>query len=281
MPRGPIHTPATPWIRAALLVLGVCPCPSVAQNPAVLRPTVPLWPRITVEPVASPVPVPAQGRLHLVYELRLTSFDSREVRVDRIDVLTAPGSTRAIHGQRFAFDWVKYRGDESGTPDPATYGSEVVAVADARVVTAMDGIPDNWLPGERPASPRDRRAVAITAETTRGNTVALDLGGGRYAHYVHLKPGSVRVKTGERVRRGQVLGQVGNSGNSNGPHLHFGISDTPGLGGNGLPFVFDSFELLMAVPPRPDWREHVVRIPPGQRTRRNEMPLSHWAIVFP
>jgi hypothetical protein len=354
------------------------------------RPLSGSWPKLTIEPVAPPLPVFADGRLHLVYELRLTSFDSREVRVDRLDVLTAPGSERALasydsseltrilyrpgdtlglpyahriapgthvtaylwlaldssatappslvhrftlatiegtkedtttletgalavardapviigvplrgglwyinngpsngsrhrraivprngqmrHGGRFALDMVKFRDDGSRTRDPATYGSEVLAVADALVVTAIDGIPDNWVPGQGPASP-DARAVPMTAETVRGNTVALDLGAGRYAHYAHLQPGSVRVKSGDRVRRGQVLGLLGNSGNSTGPHLHFQVSSSP-EGGNGLPFVFDSFELEAMVPQR-------LVIPPGQQTRRHEMPLHHWAIRFP
>jgi murein DD-endopeptidase MepM/ murein hydrolase activator NlpD len=81
------------------------------------------------------------------------------------------------------------------------------------------------------------------------------------------------VKSGDRVRRGQVLGLLGNSGNSTGPHLHFQVSSSP-EGGNGLPFVFDSFELVAMVPQR-------LVIPPGQQTRRHEMPLHHWAIRFP
>lgn len=48
------------------------------------------------------------------------------------------------------------------------------------------------------------------------NHVVLDLGGGHYALYAHLEPGSLRVKTGDRVQRGQVLGLVGNTGDSYG-----------------------------------------------------------------
>jgi len=183
-------------------------------------------------------------------------------------------------GSRFAFDWVKYRNDGSGRPDPATYGAEVVAVADARVAEAIDGIPDNWTPGQVPES-RAARAVPMTLGTARGNHVTLDLGGDKYALYGHLQPGSVRVKPGDRVRRGQVLGLVGNSGNSTGPHLHFHVSSSAGLNGHGLPFVLDSFDLVTMVPQRPDWREHIVRIPPAEQARRHEMPLSGWALRFP
>jgi murein DD-endopeptidase MepM/ murein hydrolase activator NlpD len=183
-------------------------------------------------------------------------------------------------GSRFAFDWIKYRNDGSGMPDPATYGAEVVSVADARVAEVIDGVPDNWTPGRRPES-RDARAVPMTLETVRGNAVSLDLGARRYALYAHLQPGSIRVKRGDRVPRGQVLGRVGNSGNSTGPHLHFQVASSAGLNGHGLPFVLDSFELVTMVPQRPDWREHLVRIPPAEQARRQEMPLNRWALRFP
>ena len=66
----------------------------------------------------------------------------------------------------------------------------------------------------------------------------LDLGGGKFAFYAHIQPGTLRVKTGDRVTRGQVLGLVGNSGNSTEPHLHFHISDSPlPLESEGLPYA--------------------------------------------
>jgi hypothetical protein len=94
MTRSLIIRSARGLTAASLLVVGVLSRPAVAQTPAVMRrPLSGTWPKLTIEPVAPPVPVFADGRLHLVYELRLTSFDSREVRVDRLDVLTAPGSS--------------------------------------------------------------------------------------------------------------------------------------------------------------------------------------------
>jgi murein DD-endopeptidase MepM/ murein hydrolase activator NlpD len=82
--------------------------------------------------------------------------------------------------------------------------------------------------------------VPITSETVAGNHIVLDLGGGRYAFYAHFQPGSLKVKVGDRVTRGQVIGLVGNSGNSTEPHLHFHISDgVSPLGSEGLPYVLD------------------------------------------
>jgi murein DD-endopeptidase MepM/ murein hydrolase activator NlpD len=74
--------------------------------------------------------------------------------------------------------------------------------------------------------------------------VVLDLGNGRYAFYAHLQPGSLRVKPGDRLRRGQMLGLLGNSGNSDAPHLHFHISNGNSLASEGMPYGFDSFEVL-------------------------------------
>jgi hypothetical protein len=144
----------------------------------------------------------------------------------------------AYIAQRFAVDWVQlwpsgttFTGDQKDNKSYRAYGANVLAVADAIVAATRDGIPEN-IPG--PAS----RAVPITAETIGGNRVVLDLGGGRFALYAHLQPGSLRVKVGDRVTRGQVLGLVGNSGNSTEPHLHFHLSDSVSpLGSEGLPYA--------------------------------------------
>ena len=63
-----------------------------------------------------------------------------------------------------------------------------------------------------------------------------------FANYHHMQPGSVSVDVGQRVRAGQKLGLLGNSGNTQGPHLHFGINDGRStLGSNSLPFQIDRF----------------------------------------
>ena len=72
----------------------------------------------------------------------------------------------------------------------------------------------------------------------------IKLGNGVFAAYAHLKPGSVRVRVGQRVRAGQVLGQLGNSGETSGPHLHFQLMTRPSVAdSDGLPFVLDEFRL--------------------------------------
>jgi murein DD-endopeptidase MepM/ murein hydrolase activator NlpD len=70
----------------------------------------------------------------------------------------------------------------------------------------------------------------------------LNLGGGHYANYAHLAPGSITVKVGDRVTAGQQMALVGNTGQTGVPHLHFHVMDRPLLAeANGLPYEFRSF----------------------------------------
>ncbi len=80
-----------------------------------------------------------------------------------------------------------------------------------------------------------------------------------------MKPGSVRVRVGERVRRGQVLGQLGNSGNSATPHLHLQVQIGRSFLSDGLPFVFDRFQLLGQITD-PFWDGDLGLRPNGQLT---------------
>jgi hypothetical protein len=139
--------------------------------------------------------------------------------------------------QRYAIDWVQtaadyktYHGDPKDNRSYYCFGQEAHAIADATVVEVKDGIPENV--------PNEKAAVPITLETIAGNHVNLDLGGGVYAMYAHLQPGSIRVKVGDKVKTGQVLGLVGNTGNSSEPHLHFQLmnANSP-LGSEGLPYT--------------------------------------------
>ena len=118
------------------------------------------------------------------------------------------------------------------------YGKPVLAVADGRVVMARDGLPEN-VPGHGESF---HPAVPITLETVAGNTITLDLGGGQFAYYMHLQPGSLRVKAGDRVRRGQVLARIGCTGDAREPHLHFEVTTSSKLvSGEGVPYLIDRY----------------------------------------
>ena len=76
----------------------------------------------------------------------------------------------------------------------------------------------------------------------------VNMGQGRFALYAHLIPKSIPVRIGQRVERGQLLGKLGNSGNTDAPHLHFQVMNTPSaLDTVGLPFVFDRMTLQARV----------------------------------
>jgi len=151
---------------------------------------------------------------------------------------------QAVDSRRYAIDWKQVVNGTSFSADPRdvhsyySYGKSVLAVADGRVLVARDGLPDN-IPGHGEAF---HPAVPITLETVAGNTITLALGGGQFAYYLHLQPGSLRVKSGDRVRRGQVLGSIGASGDAREPHLHFEVTNSSKLiAGEGLPYLIDRY----------------------------------------
>ena len=85
-----------------------------------------------------------------------------------------------------------------------------------------------------------------------GNHVVIEHADGEHSIYAHLKPGSLKVKAGDRVAMGQPLASVGTSGNSTEPHLHFHIADGPdALRSAGIPVRFDALHIRNADFPRP------------------------------
>ncbi|MDQ3652241.1 MAG: M23 family metallopeptidase [Acidobacteriota bacterium] len=157
----------------------------------------------------------------------------------RSAILPLNGTLRPA--QQFAIDFMQldaqgrlYTGDPKDLNNWHYYGTQVVAAAGGRVVKVVNDLP-NQVPFETP--------LGITGETIAGNQVIIDMGEGRYALYAHMIPGSVVVSEGQLVERGQLLGRLGNSGNTDAPHLHFHVMDRPSaLDANGLPFVFDRME---------------------------------------
>jgi len=156
-----------------------------------------------------------------------------------------PVNGRVWLAQRFAVDWEQiddqgriFHGPQDKDESYNIYGKEAIAVADSKVASVTDKYPSQT-PGRYPTN--------ISIEEADGNSVVLDLGHGRYALYAHLQQGKIRVHAGEVVKRGQVIGLVGNSGNSLVPHLHFHVMSTPTpLASNGLPYEIDSFQVTGA-----------------------------------
>jgi hypothetical protein len=187
--------------------------------------------------------------------------------------------------QRFAIDFNQLEADNRpGTGDPAlptsfpTFGQPVYAVADGTVVVAVGGNPDLKV-GERREEP--------TPENAGANRVALDIGDGRFAVYAHLQEGSVTVHPGDQVRRGDHIANVGSSGTTGGPHLHFQMTDRPSVVlADGMPYVFDTFELTGQTPPLADVLRYYDTLEPipiaTTRTeeRRDQLPLGRDVVAF-
>ena len=170
--------------------------------------------------------------------------------------------------RRYALDWKRMKGGASFIGDARdvrayhAYGQDVLAVADGTVVSTMDGLPDNVPRTAAGFTP----AVPLTADNIAGNHVVLDLGRGQFAYYAHLQGGSISVKKGDRIRRGKVLGRIGNSGDSREPHLHFQLADGPHiLAAEGLPHVIDRYRF---------------KTEGGTHERRNELPVRGSMIDF-
>ncbi len=173
-----------------------------------------------------------------------------------------PLQGRSFISQRFAIDWVQvypdgelFRGDKLQNKNYRAYGQPVLAVADGTVTELKDGIPENT------PSPTER-AVEMTLDTMAGNHIIEKIGDGMYGTYAHLQPGSLRVKLGDHVKKGQTLGLLGNSGNSTGPHLHFQICDANSVFAcQGLPYAFSAFETVGEWKPEGQPVKHITEIP--------------------
>jgi hypothetical protein len=147
-------------------------------------------------------------------------------------------------GQRYAIDWIQlgadgksFTGDEHKNSSYHAWDQEIHAVATGKIVEVKDGIPEN-VPNS------GKLAVRITYDTLAGNHVIQDLGDGHFAAYAHLRPGTLKLKVGDTVHAGDVLGHLGNTGNSSEPHLHFQVCDAPSFpASEGLPFAIDKFTL--------------------------------------
>ena len=159
-----------------------------------------------------------------------------------------PINGRLYFAQRFAIDWMQLDdqgrvalGDLAQVESYVGFGADVLAVADGKVVDTL-----NTLAEQVPPNLPDPKAINL--DNALGNHVILDLGNSVFALYAHLQPESITVKPGDRVRRGQVLGKLGNTGNTSAPHLHFHMMNGPTIGSDGLPYLIDRFDVVGQIP---------------------------------
>jgi hypothetical protein len=173
-------------------------------------------------------------------------FYSHHRRFDLTDPRArAAGLTQ--NGLRYAYDFMPLGADDAtyaGSPYKKEnwygYGSPVYAPGDGVVVAAENAVPENQYNGTE-----EVYGFSSLAQLS-GNFVTIDHGNGEFSTLLHMKTGSVTVKKGDRVRQGQLLGEVGFSGDALMPHLHYQLTNAPSeFAADGLPSYFHNFRRLL------------------------------------
>jgi hypothetical protein len=187
--------------------------------------------------------------------------------------------------QRFATDWVRidgqgrwWTGDSAVNESYPVFGTRVFAATSGVVVSTRNDLPENTPP---------HPLANLDLSNALGNHVIVDMGGSRFATYAHMQPGSVTVRVGQAVHRGQVLGRVGNTGSSGAPHLHFHVTNSALLAlSNGVPYVFTGFRLTGKILNLEAWLGQEVPVPadigpvaPPAR-RHGQLPLTANIVTF-
>ena len=153
-----------------------------------------------------------------------------------------PINNKVSLSQRFALDIIRmndngeyFNGDPKNLQNWICYGNNIYSMTAGTVHHTNDGLNDQ-LPGSLP-DPSQYRST----DDVLGNSIVIQYNN-MFILYAHLVNNSLRVKKGDIVYPGQLLGKLGNSGNSSGPHLHIHICDSPLIfGSNGIGFGFKNF----------------------------------------
>ena len=153
-----------------------------------------------------------------------------ERRPQRPAQRSPPGENNAVDLQQMGANGRTHTGgSDAPLADYAGFGMPVLAPADGRIVEVTDEYADN-----PPGTNGDE-----------ANHLVIDIGGDRYVSMAHLKHGSVTVRVGDVVRRGQPIAAVGNNGHSSAPHLHLQVQDSPaGMDAERTyPMAFDNVQI--------------------------------------
>jgi len=186
------------------------------------------------------------------------------------DLRVAIDGVRIETAETFAIDWARVKNDRlfdgegNRVEQYYGFGEDVLAVADGTVVYIHDGMPD-----ETPSV----LMVPKSKSDYGGNNVIVEIAPRVFAWYAHLRQGSLTVKVGDAVKAGAPIAKLGNTGPSEGPHLHFGLLNKPDpIAGRSLPFVFDNFTLDGALDFDTSKGDRLV-IRPDARQVRSAYPL--------
>lgn len=216
------------WLNVVLD--GAAPVPTELSHTIVVdlaEPMPPLLPATMTEEDVSPVTVSSRGPATISPPLDgprwLDANSCCDMTAHRMAMNPLDGNIWAA--ERFAIDFAQidadgtlFSGDVAQPQSYPYFGADIHAVADGPVVAVVDGLPEQ-VPGKSP--------TGLPLDQYGGNHVVQDIGGGNYAFYAHLKTGTVKVKPGDPLTTGQVIANLGNTGNTDAPHLHFHVMSTP------------------------------------------------------
>ena len=139
--------------------------------------------------------------------------------------------------QQYAYDILKVKDGASHDGDPMNnesyfaFGEEIIAPCAARVITVIDGVPDN-IPGE------------TNPQEFTGNTIVLQTDRDEFVLMAHLMKGSIIVEEGQDISKGEILAKCGNSGNSTEAHLHLSLQNAADMEDSiGAKLYFDRIEV--------------------------------------
>lgn len=191
------------------------------------------------------------------------------------------GAVMAVGGrlngsERYAIDWVRvapdadplstFDGTGKTNADYLAYDAPLLAVADGTVTAVVSDMKE----AAPHVIPTD-----LTFTQLGGNHIIIDIGDGNFAFYAHMIPGSASVKVGDKVTRGQVIGRLGNSGNTSEAHLHFHVSrSSVPLSSDNVPYVIDRFAFVGSIV------DDAVKREPKPEDRADQLPLNDSVVDF-
>jgi murein DD-endopeptidase MepM/ murein hydrolase activator NlpD len=180
-----------------------------------------------------------------VWAYEAPGFYSHHRRLDLTDPFNRDVMKMRRNSQRYALDLVvvddqgeAFHGDPGKQENWVGFGFPIVAPGSGTIVAAVGDKPDD-IPYDQAAAQKEPALMA-------GNYVVIDHGNGEYSMLAHFRHGSLAVKPGDRVERGQLLGKMGHSGMGSGlVHVHYELRNTPDIfDADGLPAVFQGFRRI-------------------------------------